>query len=162
VEKIALLSPALAWLRDRQWRWLLSLPLPKLGIIQPTPRPVIEAIVRRVVPGGQDGWAAAGVDEFLRSYLTPSGRHAFYESARNVYLDEPHGEEGLWTRLEKLEPDSLFVWGRHDRLVPIAFMRHVEECLPAAKHLELNCGHVPQLERPRETHAAILKHFASD
>jgi hypothetical protein len=26
--------------------------------------------------------------------------------------------------------------------------------------VELNCGHVPQVERPRETHAAIRKFLA--
>jgi pimeloyl-ACP methyl ester carboxylesterase len=41
--------------------------------------------------------------------------------------------------------------------VPIAFMKHVEDCLPAARHVELDCGHVPQLEAPRETHAAMRK-----
>jgi pimeloyl-ACP methyl ester carboxylesterase len=51
----------------------------------------------------------------------------------------------------------MFVWGKQDNVVPIAFMRHVEETLPAARHVELDCGHVPQLERPRETHAAIRK-----
>jgi pimeloyl-ACP methyl ester carboxylesterase len=155
VGRIALLSPALAWLRDRRWRWLLQLPLPRLGLIQPTPRWAAEPIIRKLIPGGEDGWAAAGVDEFLRSYLTPRGRAAFYEAARNVYMDEPLGENGFWTRLEQLSPETLFVWGRRDSLVPIAFMKHVERALPAARHVELDCGHVPQLERPRETHAAI-------
>lgn len=155
VGRLVLLSPALAWLRDRRWRWLLTLPLPRLGLIQPTPRWVAEPIVRRLVPGGNDGWTAAGVDEFLRSYLTPRGRIAFYEAARNIYLDEPHGERGFWTRLERLSPETMFVWGRRDALVPIAFSKHVERALPAARHVELDCGHVPQLERPRETHAAI-------
>jgi pimeloyl-ACP methyl ester carboxylesterase len=45
--------------------------------------------------------------------------------------------------------------GRHDQLVPIAFMKHVEQALPAARHLELDCGHVPQLEAPEQTHRAI-------
>jgi len=49
------------------------------------------------------------------------------------------------------------VWGRQDGLVPIRFAGHVRRALPAAKHLELSCGHVPQLERPRETHAALLR-----
>ena len=40
-------------------------------------------------------------------------------------------------------------------------MRHVEQALPAARHVELDCGHVPQLERPRETHAAIREHLAA-
>jgi hypothetical protein len=77
VGKIALLSPALAWLRGRRGRWLLQAPLPLLGLIQPAPRMITEPIVRNLVPGGSDGWSAAGVDEFLRSFLTPRGRVAF-------------------------------------------------------------------------------------
>lgn len=156
-ERLVLLAPALAWLRDRGWKWLLRLPLPQLGYLQPTPRRVVEPIVRRLVPGADEGWTAAGVDEFLRSYLTPSGRFAFYESARRIYMDEPHGDDGLWPRLEKLAPDSLFIWGRQDQLVPSAFMKHVERALPAARHLELDCGHVPQMERPDQTHAAMAE-----
>ena len=156
---LVLLSPALAWLRPRQWDWLLRLDLPKLGLIQPTPRWAVEPIVRSLVPGGAQGWSAAGVDEFLRAYLTPRGRVAFYEAARNIYMDEPHGEQGFWTRLRELSPDTLFVWGRQDKLVPLSFMKHVERELPAAKHVELDCGHVPQVERPRETHAAIREHL---
>ena len=102
--RMALLCPALAWLRSRRWRWLLQAPLPMLGLIQPAPRVITEPIVRNLVPGGKDGWSAAGVDEFLRSYLTPRGRVAFYEAARNIYLDEPHGEQGFWTRLAQMSP----------------------------------------------------------
>lgn len=155
VGRIVLLSPALAWLRDRRWKWLLPPQLPKLGLLQPTPRALTEPLVRRLVPGAENGWSAAGVDEFLRAFLTPRGRAAFYSALRNIYVDEPHGEEGLWTRLAELAPDSLFVWGRQDQLVPIAFMKHVERALPAARHLELDCGHVPQVEMPGETNAAI-------
>jgi pimeloyl-ACP methyl ester carboxylesterase len=161
VPGIALLSPALAWLHRPSVAPLLRLPVSKLGLIQPTPRGVTEAIVRRVVPGGGDGWAAAGVDEFLRSFLTRRGRAAFYQAACNILLDEPHGEDGFWTRLEGLSPKTMFVWGRQDNLVPIAFMRHVERALPAAQHVELDCGHVPQLERPHETHRA-MRDFLAD
>jgi pimeloyl-ACP methyl ester carboxylesterase/putative sterol carrier protein len=154
---LLLLSPALAWLRPRPWAPIVRALRPELGLIQPAPRPVVEAMVRRLVPAGNGGWTAAGVDEFLRGYLTRSGRAAFYAAARNIYLDEPHGDRGFWTRLESLQCDSLFVWGRHDKLVPIGFMKHVERALPRAKHVELSCGHVPQVERPQETHAAIRK-----
>jgi pimeloyl-ACP methyl ester carboxylesterase len=154
VRRIVLLSPALAWLRDRRWAPIVRALRPELGLLQLAPRPIVEGVVRRLL-GEADGWAAAGVDEFLRSYLTPRGRAAFYAAARNIYLDEPHGERGFWTRLASLSPDAMFVWGRQDTLVPIAFMRHVERALPAARHVELDCGHVPQIERPRQTHAAI-------
>jgi pimeloyl-ACP methyl ester carboxylesterase len=159
--RLVLLSPALAWLRERRWTPVVRALRPELGLLQVAPRPVVEALVRRLLPGSTDGWVAAGVDEFLRAYLTPRGRAAFYAAARNIYLDEPHGDNGFWPRLAELSPDALFIWGRHDTLVPIAFMKHVERTLPRARHLELACGHVPQLERPRETHAA-MREFLDD
>jgi pimeloyl-ACP methyl ester carboxylesterase len=33
----------------------------------------------------------------------------------------------------------------------------VREALPGAQHLELECGHVPQLEAPQATHAALRR-----
>ena len=161
VRGLVMLSPALAWLRDRRWAPVVRLLRPELGLVQVTPRPVVERVVRRLVPGGGSGWAAAGVDEFLRAYTTPRGRAAFYAAARSIYLDEPYGDDGFWSRLAGLAPDSLFVWGKRDTLVPIAFMKHVERALPSARHVELDCGHVPQLERPRETHAAMLDFLAT-
>jgi pimeloyl-ACP methyl ester carboxylesterase len=155
VGRLALLAPSMAWRRDRPWAPLLRLVRPELGLIQFAPRPVVERIVHRLIPGADEGWTAAGVDEFLRAFLTPAGRAAFYAAARQIYLEEPHGAQGFWPRLRELEPEALFVWGRRDRLVPIGFARHVADALPRARHLELDCGHVPQVERPRETHAAI-------
>jgi pimeloyl-ACP methyl ester carboxylesterase len=157
VDRMALLAPSLAWKRGRQWARPLKLVRPELGAIQPAPRAVVERIVERVVPGASDGWVAAGVDEFLRSYLTPRGRAAFYAAARNIYLDEPYGPEGFWTRLPGLRPESLFVWGTRDTVVPLSFARHVSDALPHAYRLDLPCGHVPQLERPQETHDAVTR-----
>lgn len=160
VGALGLLAPSLAWLRDRPWAPLLRLVPPQLGAIQPAPRALVEAIVGRALGSDPSPWTAAGVDEFLRSYLTPAGRAAFYAAARNIYLEEPHGEDGFWTRLPALQAPSLFVWGRQDTLVPIKFAEHVRRVLPAAEHLELDCGHVPQLEAPRQTHAALARLFA--
>jgi pimeloyl-ACP methyl ester carboxylesterase len=162
VGRLGLLAPALAWLRDRKWLSVIRVSQPVLGLVQPTSRSVVEAIVHQVIPGSDQGWAAAGVDEFLRAYMTPPGRVAFYAAARQLYLDEPFGEDGFWPRLEKLGAPALFVWGRRDTLVPLGFARHVAAALPRARHLELDCGHVPQIERPRETHAALAQFLAGD
>ncbi len=159
VDRLALLCPSLAWRRARPWAPLLRLTRPELGLVQAAPRPVVEAILRRLIPGADDGWTAAGVDEFLRAYLTRAGRAAFYAAARQIYLEEPHGGKGFWPRLSGLQGDALFVWGLRDRLVPIAFARHVADALPGARHLELDCGHVPQIERPREAHEAVGEFF---
>jgi pimeloyl-ACP methyl ester carboxylesterase len=161
LRRLVLLSPSLAWLRSRPWAPYLRFVPTQLGLIQPAPRPIVEAIVRRLIPGADQEWTSAGIDEFLRSYLTPSGRAAFYAAARNIYLEEPHGADGFWTRLRSLSVESLFVWGRKDVVVPVAFADHVQETLPDAQHLFLDCGHVPQLERPRQTHSAI-EQFLSD
>jgi pimeloyl-ACP methyl ester carboxylesterase len=155
VERLVLLSPSLAWRRERPWAPLVRLLRPELGLMQITPRWAVEAVVHRIIPVAESNWVQAGVDEFLRAYLTPRGRAAFYAAARQIYLEEPHGGKGFWTRLATLEPASLFIWGKRDTLVPIAFAAHVRQTLPSARHLELDCGHVPQLEQPAETHAAI-------
>jgi pimeloyl-ACP methyl ester carboxylesterase len=162
VGRMALLAPSLAWRRSRRWAPALRLVRPALGLVQLAPRAVVQAIVHRVIPGANEGWTGAGVDEFLRSYLTPAGRAAFYAAARQIYLEAPHGQDGFWTRLGGLQPESLFVWGRRDTLVPIAFARRVAEALPQARQLELDCGHVPQMERPRQTHEALEAFLAGD
>jgi pimeloyl-ACP methyl ester carboxylesterase len=156
VESLALMTPSMAWRGSKRWAPYLRLVRPELGILQPTPRPVVEAFVRRTIPGASSRWVAAGVDEFLRSYLTPRGRVAFYASARNIYLEDG---EGFWNRLERLEPRALFLWGRRDGVVPIGFQRHVRQAVPGARHVELDCGHVPQLEVPGQAHAALSRFF---
>lgn len=49
---------------------------------------------------------------------------------------------------------------RRDRLVPVGSAGHVTDVLPSPQHLVLDCGHVPQLERPAETHDAIGRFLA--
>jgi hypothetical protein len=71
--------------------------------VQLAPRPIVDAIVRQIIPDADHRWRAAGVDEFLRAYLTAAGRAAFYAAARHIYLDEPHGNDGFWTRLASLQ-----------------------------------------------------------
>lgn len=158
VGRLGLLCPSLAWREKPLWAHVARVAPARLGLVQPAPRAVVDAIVRRAVPGSTDGWTAAGVDEFLRGYLTPRGRQAFYLAAQHIVREDPGR---FWRRLERLEPEALFVWGRADPLVPIAFARHVQAAVPHARHLELRCGHVPQLEAPSATHAALARFLAA-
>jgi pimeloyl-ACP methyl ester carboxylesterase len=101
------------------------------------------------------------VDEFRRIYHSAGARYAFLASARNIYLEAPHGRSGFYPRLAALQRPSLFVWGSHDCLIPAAFGRHVSKWLPDAEQVVLDgCGHVPQVERPDETNALLLDFFA--
>ena len=152
---LVLMTPAMAWLRERRWAPYLRLVRPELGLIQIAPRAAVEPFMRWVMPGSDTSWGQSAIDEFVRVYTTARGRAALYAAARSIYLDKPDGDDGFWARLGDLAPESLFIWGRKDRLVPLGFIKHVERALPAATHVELDCGHIPQIERPRETHAAI-------
>jgi pimeloyl-ACP methyl ester carboxylesterase len=160
LQSVTLMTPSMAWRRDRPWAPYLRLLRPELGLLQPAPRALIDPLVRHLVPGTDRGWGAVAVDEFLRGFLDPRGRAAFYAAARSIYLEEPGGPDGFWERLRSVTTPALFIWGRQDRLVPAAFQRHVEKAIPAAEHVVLDSGHVPQLERPRELHAAMGRFIA--
>jgi pimeloyl-ACP methyl ester carboxylesterase len=166
VASLSLLAPALAFLRRRALVPLVKLVRPELAAI---PHPMRQARVRAQFwsmfarPEQLDPAVAdIACDEFSRTYRSRSARIAFYAAARNIYLDAPHGERGLWTRLRELEVPSLFVWGDHDRLVPAGFARHVAKALPHARQVVLeDCGHVPQVELSSETNALISEAVAA-
>ena len=87
---------------------------------------------------------------------------SFFSSAREIYLEEPHGDDGFWDRLPSLSRPAMFVWGDRDWLVPSRFARHVVNALPKARSVVLeDCGHVPQFELPERTHALIREFFGA-
>ena len=161
---LALLCPALAFVR-RGWHPLVRLLRPELGLLPHSlgrgrierqfwsmfaDRDLVDPSVADIV-----------VDEFERIYRSAGARLAFLSSARSIYLDPPFGRDGLFPRLEALEPAAMFVWGSHDKLIPPGFSRHVERWLPGAEQIVLEgCGHVPQVERPERTNGLITRFFA--
>lgn len=159
-ETLSLLAPALAFRRRRELVPLVKLIRPELAAI---PHPLRAARVREQFwslfarPERLDPTAAdIAADEFCRTYRSRSARIAFFAAARNIYLDPPDGESGLWTRLAGLRPPALFIWGDRDRLVPAAFSRHVADVLPHARQVVLKeCGHVPQVELPERANGLI-------
>lgn len=161
VLSLGLLAPALAFLRrGRGLVPLVRLLRPELAAL---PHTLTDSRVRKqflslfAQPERLDpALADVACDEFMRIYASGAARVAFYSAARNIYLDRPHGDDGLWTRLGSLEAPATFVWGTHDTLIPAAFSRHVERALPAAEQVILDqCGHVPQVECPERTNALL-------
>jgi pimeloyl-ACP methyl ester carboxylesterase len=160
VDRLVLLAPSPAFIKNREFVRLVRLLRPELALIP------IWLPHRRVVQGIKsmfsrpdrlpDPWYEAAADEFLRVFRSPRGRIAFFSAARQIYLEEPYGEAGFWDRLPTLSRPALFVWGQRDRLVPAKFARHVERAVPAAEMITLeDCGHVPQYELPQRTHELV-------
>lgn len=166
VNSLSMLTPSLAWRRHRHFVPLVKLLRPELAAI---PHTLTSQLVRRQFWGmfGQPdrlhpSVADLAVEEFLAGYRDPAARIAFSAAARHIYLEEPDGPDGFWTRLAGLEPPAMFVWGDEDPLVPLAFCAHVSETLPDAHQVVLHgCGHVPQVEMPEDTNG-LIAHFIAD
>ncbi len=167
VRTLTLFAPSMAWLRGRIWSPLVRALRPELAVL---PHMLAPGQVRKqfwsLISNPHSVDPAVGdiaADEFLRTYRSRMARVAFYSAARNIYLEQPHGENGFWTRLEGLERPSLFVWGSEDKLVPATFSRHVEALLPHSSQIVLGeCGHVPQIELPERTHAMARAFIGSN
>ncbi|MBN9633071.1 MAG: alpha/beta fold hydrolase [Actinobacteria bacterium] len=66
------------------------------------------------------------------------------------------GDPGLLGRLGAIRVPTLMVWGASDRIVTPAYGRAVARAVPGARFVEIpEAGHLPQLEAPDATWAAI-------
>src|SRR4051812_47052653 len=160
VRSLSLLCPSMAWRRRRHFVPVVKLLRPELAAI---PHTFGDAIVRqqfwsmfsrpeRIHPSAAD----VAVEEFLRTYRSVNARVAFSASARHIYLEEPNGPRGFYTRLRELEPPAMFVWGDEVPVVPLAISRYVCASLPDARQIVLEqCGHVPQVEHPVDANALV-------
>ena len=68
------------------------------------------------------------------------------------------GEDFLDDVVKTIKPPTLIVWGRQDGLVPLADGEHFNKDIAGSKMIVIDqCGHVPNLEKPGEFNAAVLK-----
>jgi pimeloyl-ACP methyl ester carboxylesterase len=164
VAGLALLCPGVAFVK-RGFSPIVRLLRPELGLLP-------HRFTRGMVAGQfwdlfadrdlvDPSVADIAIDEFQRIYGSPGARLAFLRAARNIYLDAPFGRSGYYPRLAGLERPSLFIWGSEDKLIPSSFARHVAEWLPGAEQIVLrDCGHVPQIECPKQTNGLLRRFFA--
>jgi pimeloyl-ACP methyl ester carboxylesterase len=163
VEAIACLCPAAAFNR-RPALWLVKLLRPELGMMASRlPREQMGKALRRLFadPGClHDSWYEAAIDDFLATWRSPRARRALFTALRNIYLDEPEGDDGFWSRLSKMETPALFLYGERDELITHHFSRKIRRTLPEAEvFVWEDCGHVPQIELPDRTARAMLRFF---
>jgi pimeloyl-ACP methyl ester carboxylesterase len=164
VDAIACLCPAAAFSR-RPVLGLVRFLRPEAGIVATRlPRARILSQLRQLFADPncvEESWYEAAVDDFLAVWKSPRARISFFAALRNIYLDEPDGDEGFWTRLSRVGVPALFVYGQRDLLITHHFGKKVQRMLPAAKVVVWNdCGHVPQIEFPERTTELITDFFA--
>ena len=165
VTGIACLCPAAAF-SYRPGLPIVRLLRPELGFaVLRLPRDYLKSNLKQLFcdPSAiHEDWYDAAIDDFLDHWRHVRSRLAFFAALRNIYLEEPHGEQGFWSRLSAVKVPSLFVYGRRDVLITHQFARRIEKSLPAAKVLVWDdCGHVPQLEHPERTVHEMSSFFAA-
>lgn len=68
------------------------------------------------------------------------------------------GEDYLDDIVKKIKRPTLLIWGRQDGLVPLAEGERFNKDIAGSKMIVIEeCGHVPNLEKPGEFNAAVLK-----
>ena len=68
------------------------------------------------------------------------------------------GEDFLDDVVKTIKRPTLIMWGRQDGLVPLADGEHFNKDIAGSKMIVLDqCGHVPNVEKPGEFNAAVLK-----
>lgn len=63
--------------------------------------------------------------------------------------------------LTTIATPTLIIWGKQDRILPIAHAYVAKEKIPNAKlHILDPCGHIPQMERPEDFNTLLLEFLA--
>src|SRR5262245_24455205 len=140
------IAPSLPWLRFRAILGWASHIDPRAADWLPLER--VWPALRRLA-GALETLPCLRDDELAQAgarlvyYLScPATRASFISAARELALDPPYGEHGLWTRLPQIRIPLTTVWGERDRLVSLRFAHAVERACPAAPQLLLPCvGH---------------------
>jgi pimeloyl-ACP methyl ester carboxylesterase len=106
--------------------------------------PVLRWVARALetLPWLRDDEVAQAGARLVYYMSCPATRTSFIAAAREMALDQPYGEHGLWTRLPGIAVPAAFVWGEQDQLVSLRFSRAVARAVPEVPQLLLPClGH---------------------
>ena len=159
---VVAIAPYLPW---RRFRWVLQLAhLISRRAAEELPVEIAWPLLKRVADA-LDATPWVRNDEIVRAGVRaiyysscPATRGAIVSAAREMALDPAYGPRGLWVRLPALPMPVTFLWGMHDRLVPLSFARAVAEVFPEAHQRVLPClGHAIHGEHLRCLVAALAE-----
>ncbi|HEX4112070.1 MAG TPA: alpha/beta hydrolase [Stellaceae bacterium] len=107
------------------------------------PKAADEAVARMLAPEGEDALL--------------KGKMVTAKLAWQPRLNDPH----LAKWLHRIDVPTLIAWGAQDRLLPPAYGAAWQQAIAGARLVTVaNAGHLPHVERPGETAAAILDFIA--
>lgn len=98
--------------------------------------------------------AITDVSQIPEEFVLPQlkAMEALAKVAWNPYFHSPKLER----RLNRITAPTLVVWGRQDRLIPLAHGERYAARIPGARFAAIdNCGHLPAVEQPDALDALI-------
>jgi len=80
----------------------------------------------------------------------------------NAFIDSfLRGEDFIDEKVKSIKAPTLVVWGQNDGLTPLAVGEAFAQDIAGAQKVVIDkCGHVPQMEKPSEFNATLLKFLA--
>jgi pimeloyl-ACP methyl ester carboxylesterase len=98
----------------------------------------------------------------MEEELTRQRRHtaAYLGAARSIVrgLARP---SVYWRRMQAIQQPVLLLHGTHDRLIPVSSAREAAKRLPHWTYVELEAGHIPQMETPHAVAGEVLPWLAA-
>lgn len=119
---------------------------------------IVAGVLRSIVhdPGGVSRAQVQGYADPLRS---SEAVRALTDTARQIVPDDLHVTT---RRYKEIAVPTLLLWGRGDRVVPLAVGERLAHDMPDARlHVLESCGHLPAEELPDESYA-VLARFLDD
>lgn len=107
-------------------------------------RGMFRAYFRDEVFGNNGGMNLARVDEHYERFNSPAARESAYATLRAI-----QDTRSLVARLGRVRTPTLVVWGREDRIFPVAHASRLAKDLGDARLEILATGHSPAEEAPR-------------
>ncbi|MBK9263529.1 MAG: alpha/beta hydrolase [Polyangiaceae bacterium] len=92
------------------------------------------------------------IDQHYEFFNGPSARESAYAVLRSI------DTRPIVARLTRITTPTLVMWGRDDRIFPVANAQRLVRAMPAAKLEIMDAAHVPHEERPRES-IQIIRQF---
>lgn len=123
--------------------------------LNPSTRDAIKQVMGLVFYNKQLFASDAAVDAFFTRRMTAGDGYTIQRFIDSIV----HGEDVLDNKLAAIKHPTLIVWGKEDGLTPLATLgeRFKKEIVGSELFVIEKCGHVPQLEKPAEFNAALMK-----
>src|ERR1044072_4466510 len=96
----------------------------------------------------------AAIDQAIATRLAAGDGYTINSITESII----RGEDFLDDAVKTIKRPTLIIWGRQDGLVPLAEGEHFNKDIAGSKLVVFDqCGHMPNVEKPAEFNAAVLK-----